>query len=120
MIIRFDYAFAPVSPFYNITTSDPTLAAALDQVEAAEFIAFDPSFLDIIGTSAKVERILAFPGVEHVHEAPVYVPETNELVFSDTSSIGWLYAINADTYVVSVSSQIAVLTSLSNIARFAI
>lgn len=88
--------------FYDIKTDQNALAKELGDVKAAEFIAFHESFLDIIGTAAKVERVLAFPPAErNTHEGPVYVPETGELLFADTSAIGWLYALNAETYEVS-------------------
>lgn len=69
-------------------------------MRAADFVAWDESFLSIVGPLAKVETIQAFssPETEHVHEAPVFVPETNELIYSDTSVMGWLWAINIDTH----------------------
>ena len=71
----------------------------MEQTASADFIAFDPAFLGIIGADATMESILNFTGEEatHVHEAPVYVPETNELLFSNTAAIGWLWALNIDT-----------------------
>lgn len=49
----------------------------------------------------KLERIQSFIGEPaHVHEAPAFVPETNELEFSDTSVTGWLWAIDIDTHTV--------------------
>lgn len=93
---------SPETPFYDIQTSDPVFAQALKTIKAADFIAWDPAFFDFIGTEARLERILGFPeGEGHVHEAPVYVPETNELLFSDTSAVGWLWGIDVDTYKVS-------------------
>lgn len=94
------------SAFYNIETNDAEFAEALKQIRGANFIAWDSSFLDFIGTEASIERILGFPDVQHVHEAPVYVPETNELLFSDTSALGWLWVINVDTYKVRVSCTV--------------
>lgn len=49
------------------------------------------------------ETIQSFSGADadHVHEAPVYLPSTNELVFADTSVIGWLWATNIDTHEVN-------------------
>jgi sugar lactone lactonase YvrE len=48
----------------------------------------------LIGKHAKVEKVMSFPGVSHVHEAPVFIPETQELLFADTSALGWLWAFN--------------------------
>ena len=63
--------------------------------------------MDIIGPNAKVETIQAFqePESKHVHEAPAYIPETNELIYSDTSMIGALWAIDIDTHAVSQLPQ---------------
>ncbi|KAK4505439.1 hypothetical protein PRZ48_003402 [Zasmidium cellare] len=89
------------SPFYDITPTEPCVTAAFAQIKNADFISFDDAFLDVLGVDAKLERIQSFPqGQWHVHEAPVYLPETNELLYSDTSLAGLLYAINIDTHEV--------------------
>ena len=88
------------SAFYDIQTEDVDFVEALGQIRTADFIGWDEAFFDIIGPDAVVERILAFPGVHHVHEAPVYVPESEELLFADTSVVGSLWAINVNTYQV--------------------
>lgn len=106
----------PESAFYDLETNDAEVTEALRQIKAADFIAWDASFLDFIGEDAGIERILSFPGLEHVHEAPVFVPETNELVFSDTSAMGWLWAINIDTYQVFISIQAAHGRELNSIS----
>lgn len=71
----------------------------MNQTAAAEFIAFDPQFLSVLGPSAKLERVLNFTSdeAELVHEAPIYVPETNELLFSTTTAVGWLWALSLET-----------------------
>ncbi|KAG1742574.1 hypothetical protein EDD22DRAFT_1006639 [Suillus occidentalis] len=45
---------------------------------------FDPSFLDIIGPSATIRSIASNPGFDFAHEAPIYVPDLNVVVFSNT------------------------------------
>ncbi|KAJ5945623.1 hypothetical protein N7454_002462 [Penicillium verhagenii] len=63
------------------------------------FIAWDSSFFNIIGSQAKLEKIQSFEGEPpHVHEAPAFVPETNELFYADTSVTGWLWAIDVNTH----------------------
>ena len=71
----------------------------MNRIASADFIAFEPQFFSILGGSATLERILNFTDGEdeHVHEAPVYIPETNELLFSTTTAIGWLWALDLDT-----------------------
>ena len=71
-------------------------------MKRSHFLAFDEGFFDIIGPSATLERIQAFgPSEQHVHEAPVYLPDSNELLYSDTSLAGTLFAIDIDTHKVS-------------------
>ncbi|KAF2216378.1 hypothetical protein CERZMDRAFT_93675 [Cercospora zeae-maydis SCOH1-5] len=89
------------SAFYDIQAEEPCMASVLEEIKAASFIAFDQAFFDVIGSNAKVEKIQTFPpSLKHVHEAPVYLPESNELLYSDTSVTGHLYAINIDTRAV--------------------
>ncbi|KAI6900190.1 hypothetical protein KC318_g6892 [Hortaea werneckii] len=90
----------PATNLHDIKASDPSVASALAKLADASFVAWDEQFLDVIGSDARVETIQTFESPEdtHVHEAPVYVAETNELVFSDTSQIGWLWAVNIDSH----------------------
>lgn len=89
------------SSFYDVTPTEPCVAAAFAEIKNSDFIAFDDAFLDVLGPKVKLERIQTFPHDQwHVHEAPVYLPETNELLYSDTSLAGLLYAINIDTHEV--------------------
>lgn len=56
----------------------------------------------IIGPQAKLEKFQSFEGQPlHVHEAPLFVPETKELFYTDTSVTGWQWTINLDTHEVS-------------------
>lgn len=85
------------SAFYEIETEDVELREALGQIKTADFVAWDQSFFDLVlGPEAGIETILSFPGVQHVHEAPVYVPETEELLFSDITLVGSLWAISVN------------------------
>ena len=88
----------PESTFYELRTNDESLSRDFNHIKTADFIAWDESFFEIIGPEAKIECIQAFPELRHVHEAPVYVPESNELLFADTSAVGWLWAIDIDTH----------------------
>ncbi|KAJ5546082.1 hypothetical protein N7494_003667 [Penicillium frequentans] len=87
------------TPFYDIQSDQSSFQDTLAQVKSKDFIAWDHSFFNIIGQQAKLEKIQSFEGEPpHVHEAPAYVPETNELFYADTSVTGWLWAINVDTH----------------------
>lgn len=91
--------------FYDIKSGQPIFQDALQGLKAADFIAWDSSFLDFIGPNAKLERIQSFENeLPTVHEAPAYVPETNELFFADTQVTGWLWAIEIDTHQVYLLS----------------
>lgn len=88
-----------MQPFYNVTSDDEDFQSAADTIASADFIAFSPDLLPLLGPSATLERIVNFTGPESelVHEAPAYVPDTNELFFSTTTAIGRLWALNLDT-----------------------
>lgn len=89
------------TPFYDIRSNHASFQDVLSQIKSTDFIAWDPSFFHIIGSQAKLKKIQSFEEEPpHVHEAPVFVPETNELFYADTSVTGWLWAINVDTYEV--------------------
>lgn len=82
-------------------TTDTDLNTGLQDAKKADFIVWDYKFLQLVGTQGKLEKIQSFPEEEHrVHEAPVYLPDTNELLFSDTDIVGWLWAVNIDTHEV--------------------
>lgn len=88
------------SPWLHVESADPTLTGCTQRVTSADFIAFSEDFLDLIGKNAKMEKAFAFEGedAQHVHEAPVYLHQTGELVFADTSVQGWLWALDVTTY----------------------
>ncbi|KAG0706303.1 hypothetical protein DFH29DRAFT_798477 [Suillus ampliporus] len=44
---------------------------------------FDPSFLEITGSSATIRAIASNPGYAFAHEAPIYVPDLNVVFFSN-------------------------------------
>lgn len=91
----------PATQFYELKSTDKGVQDALAQIKSVDFVAWDSSFFNTIGPYAKLERIQSFEGQPaRVHEAPAYVPETNELIYSDTSVTGWLWAINIDTHEV--------------------
>lgn len=85
-------------------SAHPNLAGCLSSYKHADFIAFDEAFFGFLGREPKFQIAHSFPPDErgHVHEAPVYVVESNELVFADTSVIGWLYALDVETFEVSI------------------
>lgn len=94
------------SPFYDIKSTEPCVLTAFAQIKRADFISLDDTFFDVIGSEAKLEKIQSFPPDQHhVHEAPVYLPDTNELLYSDTSLAGTLHAINIDSHKVSRTQE---------------
>ncbi|KAJ9474877.1 SGL domain-containing protein [Pseudozyma hubeiensis] len=62
-----------------------TLSAALspleyDQVLSTPFVAYDRRFLDIVGKQPSLKKLMDLD--QRIHEAPAYVPDTNQLFFS--------------------------------------
>lgn len=57
--------------FFNPTSTTPPF-----------FQIFDQEFLKVLGTSASLTEIASNPGFAFAHEAPIYVPETDELFFA--------------------------------------
>jgi hypothetical protein len=86
----------------NVQSAHPHLAGCLSSYKHADFIAFDEAFFGFLGREPGFEIAYSFPSNErgNVHEAPVFVAESNELVFADTSVVGWLYALDVDTFQV--------------------
>lgn len=72
------------------------------QLKQSSFVAFHDDFLTWIGRDAKMEPIQLFEGddANHVHEAPVYIPDGTEFVFADTSVVGWLWGLDVKTHKV--------------------
>ncbi|KAI0784000.1 D-lactonohydrolase-like protein [Irpex lacteus] len=46
------------------------------------FQVFDPAFLDILGSKPSIRVIASIPGFAFAHEAPIWVPQTNEVFFA--------------------------------------
>lgn len=57
--------------FFNPTNSTPPF-----------FQAFHPSFLDLLGPSPSIRSIASDPTFAFAHEGPVWLKETNEVVFA--------------------------------------
>ena len=92
---------ATAASLYDVKTTDSIFASSLQDARKADFLVWDEAFLNILGPTAKIEKIQTFPEEEQrVHEAPVYLPETNELLYSDTDITGWLWVVNIDTHEV--------------------
>ncbi|KAF2765723.1 calcium-dependent phosphotriesterase [Teratosphaeria nubilosa] len=87
-----------LSVFHDLRSDDSAVNSAFKAISRASFIAWDASFLSLTGPDAKVEALQSFepPENTHTHEAPVYLPETNEVLYSDTSLVGTLFAIGVD------------------------
>ncbi|KAI0084603.1 D-lactonohydrolase-like protein [Irpex rosettiformis] len=57
--------------FFNPTNTTPPF-----------FQAFDPAFLDILGSNPSIRVIASNPGFAFAHEAPIWVQKTNEVFFA--------------------------------------
>ncbi|KAK3671024.1 hypothetical protein LTR78_009142 [Recurvomyces mirabilis] len=59
--------------------SDPSFS----QLQNASFVVFNQARgLDILGINPKVEKVFDAPPADSIHEAPVYVPELNAVIYS--------------------------------------
>jgi len=68
------------------------------------FQVFDPSFLDVLGSKASIRLIAENDSFSFAHEAPVWIPETDELFFSsnDGGALG-MSDLNHNSKVFRVS-----------------
>ena len=90
--------------FYDIRSNQAPFQNILSRIKSTNFIAWDALFFDIIGSQTKFEKIHSFEeDPPSVHEAPAFVPKTNELFYADTDVAGWLWAINVHTHKVRIS-----------------
>jgi gluconolactonase len=76
-------------PFTTLNVSDAAFSAELKQASNATFIAFDPRFFDVIGTTPKVELMYNLTGI--LYEAPAFLPDQNVLFFSEPGSYNQFY-----------------------------
>ena len=70
------------------------------------FQIFDPGFLTILGPNPSFHQVASNATFAFAHEAPVYVPETDEVFFA--SNIGGLVgnnSLNSNTMVGKISMQ---------------
>ena len=79
---------------WDTMTSDNATNHELSLISQAGFVAFDPEFLDIIGHEAVVEKM--FNVSAGVHEAPVWLPETNQIIFTPIGE-NFLYNIDLNS-----------------------
>ncbi|KAJ6057097.1 hypothetical protein N7460_000371 [Penicillium canescens] len=106
-----DSAFSPLS-FLGSNHQDvlPVHHNATSLASEDDFLSALPVGFEKVSLSYVKDNLAVIPGeweagdiilrgaAPRVHEAPAFVPETNELFFADTSETGWLWAINVDTH----------------------
>ncbi|KAJ3571723.1 hypothetical protein NP233_g3565 [Leucocoprinus birnbaumii] len=85
-----DYPFRtdPFNQLFNPTNASTPI-----------FQIFDPSFRDLLGSNPSIHEIASNSTAAFAHEAPVFVPETDEVFFasnggSDLSIPGWVSKIS--------------------------
>ncbi|KAF5354297.1 hypothetical protein D9756_007199 [Leucocoprinus leucothites] len=85
-----DYPFRtdPFTQLFNPTNTSTPI-----------FQVFNPSFLDLLGPNPSIHQIASNGSAAFAHEAPVYVPETDEVFFSsnggsDVTRPGWVSKIS--------------------------
>ncbi|KAG0705378.1 hypothetical protein DFH29DRAFT_1032103, partial [Suillus ampliporus] len=75
---------------------------------------FDPSFLEITGSSATIRAIASNAGYDFAHEAPVYVPDLNVVFFSNTGGGALSYSGWYNSSVVSMINMTEVDMALAS------
>ena len=87
------------APWLNTRSADEVFVNCMNQLQQTEFIAFHEDFVSFLGSQAKLGIAHSFDGedAKHVHEAPVYLPDTDEFLFADTSVVGWLWVLTVQT-----------------------
>jgi gluconolactonase len=82
-----------------------------DRLKTTKFVAYDERFFDIAGPDATITQIAILP--QMIHEAPSWIPETNQLLFTEWGPIDdtlfaqhpWQWLIDLDdgkNYTVSI------------------
>ena len=94
MVRDFFFRSNRLGQLWDTITSDNATNQELALISHASFVAFDPEFLDIIGPEADVEKM--FNVSVGVHEAPVWLPDTNQIIFTPLGE-NFLYNIDLNS-----------------------
>ncbi|KAH6708932.1 hypothetical protein BKA61DRAFT_645872 [Leptodontidium sp. MPI-SDFR-AT-0119] len=82
---------------WSATVDDEGLQSLNDYLNTTDFVAFDPSFFSIIGSSAKVEHIITQP-TYLTHEASCFIKSTSQLHFASWGfDHSWQYYLDTTT-----------------------
>ncbi|SMQ46503.1 unnamed protein product [Zymoseptoria tritici ST99CH_3D1] len=82
---------------WEANATDSSLRAANDFLNTTDFVAFDPSFFNLIGSEARVEHVWD-PANTTIHEASCFIPALNSLYFASWGfSHDWQFLLNATT-----------------------
>lgn len=65
---------------WNDTLSTALSSSDFGYVLSTSFVAYDRRFLDIIGQQPSIKKLMDLD--QRIHEAPTYVPDTNQLFFT--------------------------------------
>ncbi|TKY84709.1 hypothetical protein EX895_005789 [Sporisorium graminicola] len=88
---------------WNDTLSAALSTSEFSQVASTPFIAYDRRFLDIIGQQPSIKKLMDLD--QRIHEAPSYIPETNQLFFTAWGELKPdLFAQHNWQYLVDVGS----------------
>lgn len=92
------------APWLNTQSADEAFVTCMKQLKQTDFISFHDDFIKFIGIDAQMSVLHSFEGEDtnHVHEAPVFLPQTNEFLFADTSVVGWLWVYDINTNKVNL------------------
>ncbi|KAJ5749703.1 hypothetical protein N7533_006731 [Penicillium manginii] len=84
-------------------TENSILSKTLNHVNTTDFVAYDERFFEIIGADTTIKHIqhLAYQS----HEAPCYIPETNQLLFVEWGKPGGDDGIHKWQYLLDIENN---------------
>lgn len=85
---------------WNQTLSNGLSHSEYQTVLSTPFVAYDQKFLEIIGRQPTIKKLMDLD--QHIHEAPSFIPDTNELFFTAWGELkpdifaqhNWQYWVN--------------------------
>lgn len=71
---------------WNDTLSSGLSNSEYQQVLSTPFVAYDRRFLEIVGKQPSIKKLMDLD--QRIHEAPSYIPDTNQLFFTAWGDLG--------------------------------
>ncbi|KAB8234191.1 SMP-30/gluconolactonase/LRE family protein [Aspergillus alliaceus] len=91
------------APWATSDISDEGLSTTLSRLNDTDFMAYHERFFDIISPTATVEHVQKLS--YQIHEAPCYIPATNQLFFVEWGPPGGDDGIHSHLYLLDVETN---------------